>query len=1158
MASLRQTIGYSFLDMDIKEISESTYTLSTNDYKRILWFTDADEVTVYLPDSASLAIRDGFRCAVVQGSTGSVTVEGLGDASLVTSSSSLSTNTSGDGFSITKALGESWLVEKAGSSSSGWSTYSYISKYSGLEDEAALLQEFIDSVPPFSNIEVHADTNRPIYLSQQVQVETSHVSISFHCPVLCGGDFRFRLLGRESEKNLTEILASDSAEGSNTLQIANSSNLSEFPVGSKIVVRGKRDIDTFYPLPGMKNTYTIVGHTAPDILQLDSPIETDGSSGYQVDYGQAGFEEKWGDPNYTRIYPLISMQLDSDVKRGSVLLNMDSSNPSLLDFFEVGDLIRISDTESPQDYSAYYSSSGSLIHNEMNRIVSIDRDALTVTLEKALEYSYKTSFTADITKVSPIENSVVKGMSCFWAERTLTKTNAIEMAFAYNSHILDCETLGFNGFSWHRHAMRMSDSYQCSIDGFNISHAAYSSGGEGYGAVTYGATDCRISNGEVTATRHSVLLARASSQVVTDNVVSRDCYISDFDVHGNNSANCDFIDCDAYWGLTHGANQEFILNEFEDLGGGSARLTLDESRFTELALSSENQIRIRGTAFLPPAYGESDGSTATLYFPQGHLFEVGDEVSIYGSLAIAYNGVFTLSGVTSNSITYSIVGASYTPDHLTWKYSPQAVVYCDAKSIDGYYDVTGSSTSPLTVDIDVSGVTVPASVNITNAWITVPEGFTKAAFRTGNPTHFFGDRDIRFKGVRAFGYDPTEYAGTPYVASNALVFDPQPGCHNISFNGESIDSLILSSPQRNSKEFTVNRPLTSIESSGNDITLVVDNSDNFLRVGHYLELDGTDSHDGGPYKVTGVVGDTITLFSLAVGTVASSSNGEVSVVHPYYELSIDNILLSGAVRRTKPETAMQESVYLEGEDEQLISRYRIQDLHFENTNGTVYANKVHGIEVSGLSFKFKPVLESHKIPSMEDAYDSGLAVLTTAYGVHIRNSNNIHVHGNNFNEAPRGVKITNCVNGVIENNDFKGIKTQYVLDDSGGNTGTLFIGRVKGVTSPAVSGEGTSAMKIVFEDVDRIPLVVSTDLTLGHQHNGRVLRVTAEATITVPSGLMDGFSCAVMKDTPDTVDFDMSAVTVKGDTVIVNQNSWASLEYITADTYSLVGDLEAP
>ena len=732
-----------------------------------------------------------------------------------------------------------------------------------------------------AKVSLYRDPKKIAYLNGQFDIEHSDVELNLG-KVVAGADFRGRISGNVAETGSTSLLASDTLQGSDTFQLANAADQVNYPIGSKIIVRGRRDINTFYPEPGYKQEYIVIAHPSADTLQIDRGVEVD----FLQDYNQPGFDTIWGDPNYTRLYPVVSSALSGFVNRASAQVTVTDGS-----LFAAGDYVQLEDDKSPDIYSVFYTSAGSKVHNEINRVTAVAGNVLS--LERATATSYESLHNARVIKMAPVINSKITNAKIIWAARTLNKTNALEMAYCVDCHFVGNATLGLNGFSWHRHAQRMSDCYQCSIRDFHVDSAQYQAGGEGYGVVTYGSTDCKILDGYAHKTRHSVLLARASSGILTENVLSTDCAISDFDVHGNNNNASIFRRCTAESGPSLGALQELPATAMV-LNGSNWDVTVDYGTASGVTSNGANTVLIRGSGRAVITSADiDDNATLTATFAAGHPFEVDDTLTITGSVAAGYNADWLVTNVNGNIVNATqVVATGLTLAQRTWVFSPKAIVVCEAKNFDGEYTVLAINDDILTIDPD--GATFVANANMDNVWVTVHEGFTKAAYRVGNPTHFWGDFDIRFEECVAENYEPSMFPLHALSSTEAVVCDPQPGVYNVVFDVKAVNCQYYTNPQRNTKSATPNIDLTPYtqEATADTVTIDLTDADQLLSVGYFIELSGTTRPElaADAYKVTAVDSTGFSFVVPGIGTFASeSADGTLLKYYPYLDLRIEDI-----------------------------------------------------------------------------------------------------------------------------------------------------------------------------------------------------------------------------------------------------------------------------
>lgn len=989
------------------------------------------------------------------------------------------------------------------------------------------------------NVKMARDNQVTPYLDGQIQIEYNGVNFE-QGNIIAGPNYRFRITGNVAEAGSTSILASDTLQGTDVFQLANAADQANFPVGSQVVVRGLRDINTFYPVDGYKQTYIVIAHPGADTLQVDRPVEVD----FLQDYMQPGFDTIWGDPNYTRLYPVLSTSMkDANPKIGDRTVAVTDAS-----LFKVGDYVQLEDQKTPSDVSVYYTSAGAKIHNEINRVIGIEGSNLQ--LERPIATGYLLSYNAVVIKLDPVIGSSLNDTSIIWAGRTLNKTNALEMAYCVDSHFRNCKTLGHNGFSWHRHAQRMSDCYKCSISGFEVSGAQYSAGGEGYGVVTYGCTDCKIFDGRVHQTRHGVLLARASSGILTENVVSTDCFISDFDVHGNNNNNSVFRNCHAIFGVSHGAAQELPATALT-LNGANWDITVDYGTAGGITSNGTNTILIKGSGRAVPTTGyiESTG-TLRLSFANGHPFALGDVITVSGANP-AFNGDWEILTQSNFGISASpVTPGNPTLTQRVWEFSPSAAVVCAAKNFDGEYDVLATNDDTLT--LDPAGATFPAGANLDNVWVSVHYGYTKAAFRVGNPTHFYGDFNIRFEKCVAENFDPGYFALDALHSTEAVACDPMPGVYDVTFDVKAVNCQYYTNPQRNTKSATPNIALTPYtqEATADTVTINLTDADQLLSVGYFIELSGTTRPElaADAYKVTAVDSTGFSFVAPGAGTFASeAANGTLLNYYPYLDLRIENIEYQIDMERNRMESGTDFPVKLRGLSRNWLKDIRITKFRAKNCRTFALVEDIDNFKAT----HFEHIWDMPDEPwSAQEAINTPYTQLTWAYVYDIDACPNCVVAGD-FLGVSRGVKLQNSPGAHISGK-FQCTQA-YVLDDLGGNDGATFIGKVNGPVLPLVANEGTSQIKIIYEDYRRPYLTESGgNFTLSTLHWNRDIAVTAAAVVTIPAGLPADFKCRIGRITAGAVTLDDAAVTAYGATTIANQNDWVEVNGLSSDIYALI------
>jgi hypothetical protein len=391
-------------------------------------------------------------------------------------------------------------------------------------------------------------------------------------------------------------------------------------------------------------------------------------------------------------------------------------------------------------------------------------------------------------------------------------------------------------------------------------------------------------------------------------------------------------------------------------------------------------------------------------------------------------------------------------------------------------------------------------------------------------------------------------------STEAVVCDPQPGVYNVVFDVKAVNCQYYTNPQRNTKSATPNIDLTPYtqEATADTVTIDLTDADQLLSVGYFIELSGTTRPElaADAYKVTAVDSTGFSFVVPGIGTFASeSADGTLLKYYPYLDLRIEDIEYQIELERNIAEPTVDAPVKLRG-----LSRNWLKDISITKfkTRNCRYFALVEDID-NFKSTHFEHVWDMPTEPwAAQEAVPTSYSQVTSVYVFDIDNCANAEIHGN-FVGCSRGVKIANSPNSHISGR-FQCTQGR-VLEDLGGNDGSTFVGKVAGAIAPIVNGEGTSQFKIIYEDYKRPPVTITGNTNLSMLHWGRDLQVTAAAVLTMPTGLPSDFECAVMRDTASAVSFDMSAVTVKGNTTILNQNGWAAVKGLASNTYAVTGDV---
>lgn len=899
-------------------------------------------------------------------------------------------------------------------------------------------------------IKIFRDETKVAFLDGQFQLEASNLVFDVG-RVYCGRDFRAIMSGQSGELDVTSIIDADAVDGDDRFTLPDLADVAKFPVGSKITVRGKRNGATGKPLRGYKQEYFVIAHDGLNIV-LNERIDTGTADGFLVQYVNPDYLTNFGEENVTRIYLNESILLSASAVAGEDSVIVDTSNVGVLNALKPGDVVVISDTVSPQDYSAYYRTSGAYLHEQCNRIVSIDTVSGTVYLESPLDTPMDATRYASITRLRPVRNSRITNMQCVWVDKTLNFSNALEIVNGENCHADHIFISGRNGYSWHRHAARLTNCIDSSITDFVISDARYSGGGEGYGAVMYGSTRCLIDSGKTYRCRHDILLNRSSSNNIVSNVDSYDAHVSNFDAHGGNTNNNKFIDCKATFGETEGGAQEFNIDSIVDNLDGTATINLSSLAFTSVTTLTD-KCYINNSATDIPIFGFiSPLGFVTLNFAKPHRFSNGDNIDVYGQPTPAYNGSFV---VVASGPKYVIYDAKpITIPGESWIHSDNVRAVNPDKNIDGYYDIVGRSSSPLSIDVNIASV--PAGIDFDNAWLSMRVGYSKAAYRFGNPTHFYGDRDSLCIRCAAIGFesDSTDVL----VDNDHSAFDIQAGCYNVKI----IDADVLNcqkalSTLNNTKSFAIARAATFVSYAAGEAIFNIDNSDNSIRIGNAVSFDGTGDFTSSDYYKVIAESDTQITIEAATDPTAAGISNTVST-QPYLYIRASNIEWHGTIRRTRPELDSVNVIDVGSNNINFVSNVKVS-AHFVNVNNYPKFVQVDGVKFTETSYEFNPVVASEVGNLSEESYPSNLAgswsLDLLEYACTVQACTGVIINKNDFDQAPRGVVIQNCPSAKIVANQYAGMLGGVVLRGEGGNTGAVFEDNdLYGCDSAAYSGSG--------------------------------------------------------------------------------------------------------
>lgn len=396
----------------------------------------------------------------------------------------------------------------------------------GVTDDGPTIQTLLDTLAVTADhpmeVVVEAPPTGVVYINSTVQVQTDNTTLTFRAPVLFGPSGRVRIFGEtvETPSSNKPHLASNATSGTDTLNLANASL---FAIGDYIVIRGQRDA-TGNAFQRMSTTVTnVVGNVLTIADALDST--------YQVLYSGSAWPN-----NYTEVTKVVGSLLTVSAAAGDYTVTVSSTTP-----FQVGNVVQVLDDSVTHDSDTTTAQSQNYVHREMATILEIVSGTI-LRLSHELYHSYSTSAHARIVRVAPVVNSQIRGLNATWSSMSTTSA-AIEMRYAVNSAIRDCNLTGGSSGSWLNQAFRQSDTLHCITENCRATAPQDTSSGRGYGATLYGSTHSSVTNCRFISTRHSVLLYNGASGNLISKIHSEDCRISDLDCHGAQATKNVFSDC---------------------------------------------------------------------------------------------------------------------------------------------------------------------------------------------------------------------------------------------------------------------------------------------------------------------------------------------------------------------------------------------------------------------------------------------------------------------------------------------------------------------------------------------------------------------------------------------------------------------------------------
>lgn len=207
--------------------------------------------------------------------------------------------------------------------------------------------------------------------------------------------------------------------------------------------------------------------------------------------------------------------------------------------FAVGDYVVYGDTQNEGDENP--SSGTALIHQEQNRIVSINTGTNTITLENTTRHAIRTLYHGGVTRMLPAIGTEVRGAVASYEADGATNRYGLYMKYAVDCVLRDCKvaysTIAGVNFGCFANHFRLDHTYNCRIinpTAIAKPDDAIFGSGLGYGIVFVSATDCIVEGAITHNCRHSILFQGGSWGNEVFGFVLSGARVSDVDFHGVN------------------------------------------------------------------------------------------------------------------------------------------------------------------------------------------------------------------------------------------------------------------------------------------------------------------------------------------------------------------------------------------------------------------------------------------------------------------------------------------------------------------------------------------------------------------------------------------------------------------------------------------------
>lgn len=392
----------------------------------------------------------------------------------------------------------------------------------GVTDDGPAIQAALDSVEKGgrgAHLLIHGDSDKVCYINSTVTISYSGTVLEADVPLLLGADARIRPWGVIDETPTANpdkpALTADAASGATVLHVDQIP--AGWAAGDYVGLRGKRTASGSVPNAEIFHSYVAAVDVPGLTITLVDPLPK-----AFLAVNNTSFSNK-----KSQVTKVTSTRLTGTPDAGDVTITCGDSS-----LFQVGDIVQILDNVHTLDDGGDVQD-GNDAHKECAIVAEIPTGT-SLKLSHALYHSYVLGEDARVQKLLALQDVELRGLRIGFAAQQATGQHAIEVRYAYNTHLRGVNITGGGdaGHSWSGHAIRFTDSLACSASTGTVANPADVTAGRGYGLSFYGSTLCWVSDMHVTGCRHSVLWFNGASGCEARHCLSTDARISDYDWHG--------------------------------------------------------------------------------------------------------------------------------------------------------------------------------------------------------------------------------------------------------------------------------------------------------------------------------------------------------------------------------------------------------------------------------------------------------------------------------------------------------------------------------------------------------------------------------------------------------------------------------------------------